>query len=316
MPEPIVYTEHPVDVLGHAVRLQSEAQRVVLITSVDIRGGAARELGSLAVVSESGGMFGYMSNGCIDRDIREQALSLLGSGKGAKTLRYGEGSPFFDLKLPCGGSLELLLDADPDLATLRAAHRDLIARRSVCIDFRPPGGEEHISFEYAPKSRLAIAGRGAVFRATVQVAEASGFETLAYSPEEADLEAVAHLCAEEPVFLSTPRARQTLPLDRFSGFLTLFHDHDWEPELLKSALMTETRFIGCLGSQKTQQLRLNNLRADGVDPGSLERINGPIGLVPSLRNAPSIAISAIAEVVGRFPSSIRQVQEADKRNAA
>ncbi|MCP9483868.1 XdhC family protein [Shimia sp. CNT1-13L.2] len=304
MPDPHVYTEHAVDVLGHAVDLLDAGRRCVLITSIDIKGGAAREVGSLAVVCESGSMIGYMSNGCIDRDIRLQALALLESDDPAKTLRYGEGSPFFDLKLPCGGSLELLLDARPDPEALHDAHSALLERSATRMDFALPGGNGLASFLYSPKSRLAIAGRGAVFRATVQVAEAAGFETLAYSPDEADLEAVRHVSSLDPAFISNPLAQLALPLDSFSGFLTLFHDHDWEPELLKAALMTDARFIGCLGSRKTHQMRLANLQADGVDTQSLSRLKGPIGLVPSLRNAPSIAVSALAQVIEAFPSSI------------
>lgn len=304
MPEPHIYTEHAVDVLGHAVDLLNSGQSFVLITSVSIKGGAAREVGSLAVVCENGNMVGYMSNGCIDRDIRLQALLLLESGDPAKTLRYGEGSPFFDLKLPCGGSLELLLNASPDPATLRTAHKELLERSATRIDYALPDGNDYVSFLYSPKPRLAIAGRGAVFRATVQVAEAAGFETLAYSPDETDLQVIKQVSSMDPVFISNPQSYQTLPLDRFSGFLTLFHDHDWEPALLKSALLTDARFIGCLGSEKTHQMRLNNLQADGVDAQFLGRLKGPIGLVPSLRNAPTIAVSALAQVIEEFPSSI------------
>ncbi|GAA6163799.1 molybdenum cofactor insertion chaperone PaoD [Pelagimonas sp. KU-00592-HH] len=316
MLEQLQYTEHPVDVLGQAKSMMDAGKKLVLVTSVNIKGGAAREVGSLAVVSQDGEMVGYMSNGCIDRDILLQALALLETDATAKTLRYGDGSPYFDLKLPCGGSLELLLDARPDHETLRTAHQNLVQRKPARIDYALPTTDEPASFLYSPKPRLAIAGRGAVFRATVQVAEAAGFETLALSPDEADLEAVERVSTLPPVFLSNPLAIYSLPLDRFSGFMTLFHDHDWEPALLKAALETDARFIGCLGSSKTHSLRLTNLIADGVSIQQLERIQGPIGLVPSLRNAPSIAVSAIAQVVEAFPSSIQPLQQTQQQNAA
>ncbi|NOD32453.1 XdhC family protein [Ruegeria atlantica] len=43
-------------------------------------------MGSRAVVSSSGRMIGYMSNGCIDRDIRLQVVSVLETGGTAKTI--------------------------------------------------------------------------------------------------------------------------------------------------------------------------------------------------------------------------------------
>jgi xanthine dehydrogenase accessory factor len=70
--------------------------------------------------------------------------------------------------------------------------------------------------------------------------------------------------------------------------------------LLRAALDTPVRFIGCLGSRKTHAVRKDALRQMGVSDTSLNRLHGPIGLVPSLRNASSIAASALAEIVSVF----------------
>jgi xanthine dehydrogenase accessory factor len=304
MPDPIRYTEHPQDVVAHAVALLEAGTPFALITSVEIKGGAARELGSLAVVEADGAMTGYMSNGCIDADIRMQALSLLEGGGGARVLRYGEGSPFLDLTLPCGGALELLLDPAPAEAVLRHVHAELSARRAVAMPFALPDGATR-SFTYAPKPRLALAGRGAVFRATAEVAAAAGFELHLYSPEEGDLQALEPLSAPLQTRLTTPSAAPALDLDAFSGFLTLFHDHDWEPALLQAALATQARFIGCLGSRRTHEMRLALLQAEGVPAEALTRITGPVGLVPSLRQAPLIAVSAVAQLASVFPTTVQ-----------
>ena len=306
MADPILYTEHAVDVLARAVALGAAGRRFVLVTSTRIRGGAARDTGSLAVVAESGEMTGYMSNGCIDRDIQLQAQRLLDEGAPKTVLRYGEGSPFKDLVLPCGGSLELLLDPSPDLGDLARAHGDLAARRGTEINFALPDAETR-RFAYTPKPLVALAGRGAVFRATARVVADAGFAMQLYSPEADDLAALAPVIDAPQVHLTTPDAAPKLTLDGFAAFLTLFHDHDWEPALLESALQTEAFFIGSLGSQRTHQMRLARLAASGVPEDRLARLRGPIGLVPSLRNAPYIAVSAVAELVGALPPAIRQI---------
>jgi xanthine dehydrogenase accessory factor len=82
--------------------------------------------------------------------------------------------------------------------------------------------------------------------------------------------------------------------------VTLFHDHDWEPALLNAALKTPACFVGSLGSRRTHEIRRELLRQMGFSETSLLRLRGPIGLVPSLRDAPSIALSAMAEVVAAF----------------
>jgi len=87
-----------------------------------------------------------------------------------------------------------------------------------------------------------------------------------------------------------------------SGFpvpasLTLFRDHDWQAVLLRATLNTPYRFTGSLGSRRTLDMRKETLRRMQVPEDSLTRLRGPIGLVPSLRDAPSISVSALAGIV-------------------
>ncbi|MDG1472780.1 MAG: XdhC family protein, partial [Ascidiaceihabitans sp.] len=86
LPNTITYLDHAVDVLAQVKTYVKTQQRFALITSVDIKGGSARDIGSLAVVCEAGNMTGYMSNGCIDRDIALHASECLRSGT-ARLLR-------------------------------------------------------------------------------------------------------------------------------------------------------------------------------------------------------------------------------------
>lgn len=306
MPEPIVYTEHAQDVLARAIDAFDAGQRFVLVQSVDIQGGAAREVGSLAVVTETGRMYGYMSNGCIDRDIQLQALTLLETGAPAKVLRYGEGSPFADLTLPCGGALELLLTPCPPEPDIRAAYAALCARQPADLALAVPDRPDGSLFRYDPKPRMSLAGRGAVFRSTARVANEAGFEVQAYSPDAADLGALAELPGLTTTELTTPTSVPRLELDAHSAFLTLFHDHEWELFLLKSAIETPARFIGCLGSRKTHDMRRQALLNMGCNTDAVARIHGPIGLVPSLRQAQLIGISAVAEVMQSFSKSIHK----------
>ena len=55
----ITYTEHSQDILEVAVKLIKSGSRCALVTSLEIKGGAAREVGSLAVIAEDGSMTGY-----------------------------------------------------------------------------------------------------------------------------------------------------------------------------------------------------------------------------------------------------------------
>lgn len=304
--EPLVYAERAADIIAKAVELIEGGQPFALITSLAIEGGAAREVGSLALVQGSGEMTGYLSNGCIDRDIQHHALVALTSGR--KTLiRYGDGSRFADLKLPCGGALDVLIDPAPDLNALVAAKATFEARQPVNLTFQATGNDS-VQFSYTPPLRLCLAGRGAIFRSVAQAGHATGFEVCLLSPDTKDLAAVGHLAHHPVVHLTSQDAVGTLDmLDEYTAFLTLFHDHDWEPALLLAALQTNAHFIGSLGSRRTHAMRCASLGQLGVSEDNLARLHGPIGLVPSLRDASFIAVSALAEIVAAFPAKTAEI---------
>lgn len=307
MADTITYAEHAVDVLADIATAISDKTPFALITSVGIVGGSARPLGSLAMVTAEGRMVGYLSNGCIDRDIHLRAQTALETGI-PQIFHYGDGSPYRDLSLPCGGALKVLVDPNPDHAALLRALADLRARQTADLRFdlpNRPGGT--VNFAYRPKFRLMLAGRGAAFRATAAVAHAAGFEVGVISPDAVDLEALEPLSHLPPVHLTTPQDAPDLSdMDQNTAFLTLFHDHDWEPELLKSALMSPARFLGCLGSQTAQAQRKAILKNMGLPDTELARIHGPVGLVGALRDAQLIAISAMAQITAIVPPSIQQ----------
>jgi len=57
-----------------------------------------------------------------------------------------------------------------------------------------------------------------------------------------------------------------------------------------------------MGSPRTHAARLEELRNRGIDENALQRIRGPIGLIPSVRDASKLAISALAEIVDCYQS--------------
>ncbi|SFI50448.1 XdhC family protein [Jannaschia pohangensis] len=305
---PITYAEQAEDVLARACDLLDAGTPFALVVSVRIEGGSAREVGSLAVVSRDGDMVGYMSNGCIDRDLILQAQEALAEGA-VRSPTYGAGSPFMDLRLPCGGTLGLVIDPAPDAAALRAAHGDLVARRPARLSVGPTTGvagpegaaADAIVIRYAPKPRLVLAGRGAVFRATAALTAHAGMGLCLASPEEDDLVALADLPTVAVQRLTAPDQGLTLPLDAHTSLLTLFHDHEWEPAILATAARSEARFIGAMGSRRTHEMRLQELTLLGLTAAERARVTGPIGLVPSLRNASLIAVSALAQVAAVLP---------------
>jgi len=275
---------HPVDVL----RFVHEANApCALICVTAIEGGAMRARGALMAVTENGKVAGYISNGCVDADIIFQARAAI-KDKAVRYLKYGEGSPFKDIQLPCGGSIELIVLPSPAISIVSHVVQTLENREDVVLKL--------VDFEwkYAPKIRLRIAGRGAAVRALASQAIESGFEVHLQSPE---LETTANLTVEQFDHLTNPMAPPLVKDDPWTALILMFHDHDWEVALLEQALKSGAFYIGAMGSPRTHALRQEALAKAGVSKTDINRVRGPIGLIPSMRDANLLALSTLAEIV-------------------
>ncbi len=275
---------HPSDVLRFAAEADLPC---ALICVMDIHGGAMRAKGALMAVREDGVIAGYVSNGCVDADIALQAKAAMKEGQ-IRRLKYGEGSPFKDISLPCGGSIELLVVPTPDKGMLREVVRALSSRQDTNLSL------DGFVWRYAPKLRLRIAGRGAAVKALALQATQSGFEVHLQSPEP-DIEQGLDLNLFH--HLTNPGLPPDVIDDPWSAVVLMFHDHDWEVALLGQALSGEAFYLGAMGSERTHQLRCKALADAGVATEAIARIRGPIGIIPSMRDANLLALSTLAEVV-------------------
>jgi xanthine dehydrogenase accessory factor len=85
--------------------------RVALATVVRTRRSAPRPPGAKMAISEHGEVAGAVSGGCVEGAVAEAALDLLrGDGK-PRVLSFGiADSEAWDVGLPCGGEIEVLVE--------------------------------------------------------------------------------------------------------------------------------------------------------------------------------------------------------------
>ncbi len=253
--------------------------------------------GALMAIDGRGNTAGYISNCCVDGDIAARAIAAMKTGENA-ALRYGEGSPFKDIVLPCGGSIDVLIVAHSDIQAVQTLSASLRARESLRVYASVKAGLSlsavaGFSYDFKPKLRLQVAGRGAAMTALALQAAAAGIDVFAASPEQDDLNALSEINAT----LLTPDTPAFAPADAHTAVAVMFHDHDWEPPILLAALDSPAFFIGAMGSRKTHVARLDGLRAMGAGEAQLKRIHGPVGLIPSLRDANLVAVSTLAHII-------------------
>ncbi len=272
---------HGVDVLRFIVNAKEPC---ALVCVTDINGGSMRAKGALMAVTAAD-VAGYISNGCVDGDIIFQARR----ADAPLRLIYGEGSPFKDIALPCGGSIEVLIIPKPDLSHLSEVLNRLEARQAAILN------TSDFEWRYMPKLRLRIAGRGAAVEALARQAKQSGFEVHMQSPDT-DMN-IGNQSCDRVEHLTDPSTPPEIHDDSWSAVVLMFHDHDWEGALLAQALKGEAFYIGAMGSARTHENRISMLADLGMSETEISRIRGPIGIIPSMRDANLLALSTLAEIV-------------------
>ena len=75
------------------------------------------------------------------------------------------------------------------------------------------------------------------------------------------------------------------------------HHEDVDGPAIRSALATGTRYVGAMGSRRTQARRREWLLANGVTETALATVHAPIGLDIGADQPAEIAVSILAEVV-------------------
>lgn len=286
-------------VLDFAVERMKANERVAIVTLVEIEGSSPRPLGAQMAVSETGAWVGYLSGGCIERAIAAEAGDAIASGC-SRRVRYGRGSRYIDISLPCGSAIELIFDVRVPLARLDAIDARLEQRQPAVLQVpvagpQIDGGKEELFFTrcYLPRRRLVVLGLGPVPVHLARVAIAAGFEVVVRTPDE--LTADAARLAGAAIGLSGEGDLEDI--DDRSAVVFAFHDHDREERLLPAVLATDAFYIGAMGSRATQVQRLEKLREKGFGRMDLERIQGPAGLLPHARSASDLALSILAQVV-------------------
>lgn len=300
----------PIDVLRFLAARHAEGVPCALVTLVGIDGGSSRSIGTQMAVAADGRRLGSFSGGCVEDAVATEALEALDDGWG-RVVRYGAGSPYIDIRLPCGGGIDLLFTPRPDAAIVAAALAALDSRNAVALtlecdgvaiaaDPAPVAWDGHaLTHAYQPPLRIHALGQGEDLTAFARLAAAFGAQINAITPD-ADTQA---LLIAEGMSVTPLVTRNTLPpiaSDPWSAIVFLFHGRDWEEFLMPQALALPAFYHGAIGSRRTHATRLEALLASGVRTDAIMGLRGHIGLIPATRDPATLALSILGEIVADY----------------
>ena len=317
---------------------RKSGHRALLATVVRTWGSSPRPVGSIMALCDSGSVVGSVSGGCIEDDLIDRFTKAYANAArvGSSDTSTSRGTASADLSqipsgppqhvkygitadeahrfgLPCGGTLELLLEFDPAPTQLeelvqRLEKGELVQRVTVLAT-----GESHLQAStspqdlqidteklvntFGPEYRMLLIGAGQMTEYLATMAIFNGFAVTVCDPREeyrgAWSVAGVALSSEMPDDV----VRSFVP-DRRSCVIALTHDPKLDDLALLEALESDAFYIGAIGSRRNNTARHQRMKEhfEQTDE-SLARLRGPIGIYIGSKTPAEIAVSIMAEVL-------------------
>ena len=300
---------------------RSAGKRALLATVVRTWGSSPRPVGSIMALCEDGAVVGSVSGGCIEDDLIHRFTQAYAPGDGRSLppgppewVKYGiSADEAHRFGLPCGGTLELLLEFDPDAHALATLVAQLDAGNLVQRTIRLHDGhaqlqscsaaadchatDTHLVNTFGPEFRMLLIGAGPLTECLATMALFSGFAVTVCDPR-------AEYRGSWSVAGVTMRTEMPddvvleMRPDRRTCVVALTHDPKLDDLALLEALKTDAFYIGAIGSRRNNEARQQRM-IDHFDETaeSLQRLRGPIGLYVASKTPPEIAVSIMAEIL-------------------
>jgi xanthine dehydrogenase accessory factor len=299
-------------VLRKAADWLAEGRRVVLGTIVRTWGSAPRPVGSLVAIRDDGLVTGSVSGGCIEDDLVDKVRGRAIALALPQRVKYGvTAEDAFRFGLPCGGTLELVLEPlGPQSQLVPLLERVLAGRQTVrrldmasgAVRLEDGDGRDvlratdsELVSVHGPRLRLLVIGAGQLTHYVAQMALACDYSVTICDPREEYADGwlvpgteLVRTMPDDTVIAMKP--------DRNTAIIALTHDPKLDDLALMEALRSDAFYVGAIGSQKNQAARKQRLLEFGVSAEQMTRLHGPVGLKNGARTPPEIAVSIMAEL--------------------
>jgi xanthine dehydrogenase accessory factor len=181
------------------------------------------------------------------------------------------------------------------------------------------GGRSLFVEAFPVKPRLVVVGAVEVARSLVRLARELGYSTIVIdgraafaTPERFPADLVDRLIVGWP-----DEVADDIGLGPNDAVAVLTHDVKFDEPAIVEALRRGCRYVGAVGSRKTQRERRERLRAAGLTDEELARLRGPIGLDLGGRAPAETALAIMSEVIAtRYAASGRPMRDLAREREA
>jgi xanthine dehydrogenase accessory factor len=182
--------------------------------------------------------------------------------------------------------------ADAELVT--AALDALLRGSSRTVEL---AGRQWFVEAYAVRPRLVVVGAVQAAIPLVRMARELGFETVVVDGRAAFASHERFPDVDRLVVGWPDEVADELDLGPADSVAVMSHDVKFDEPAIVEGLRRGCRYVGAVGSRKTQAERRERLLAAGVAPDDLARLRGPIGLDLGGRAPAETALAILAEIV-------------------
>ena len=319
------------DVLESALAWHREGRRVWLVTVAQTFGASPRPPGSLLAIRDDGIVVGSVSGGCIEDDLVARREEF--EGRVPRFVAYGVTSEEARrFGLPCGGQLEVIVEAGVPVADLEALLAHIAAGRVIArrVDlatgawsFAPadPGdecerGESVFASVHGPRWRLLVIGASEIATYLAQMAVTVDYRVFVCDPRE-EYRSAWRVPGTEWIEGMPDDAVLAFRPDGHSVVITVSHDPKLDDMALLEALKSGAFYVGAVGSERTNAERRRRLAGFDLTPQHIAKLRGPVGLAIGSRTPPEIAVAILADLIATRNGLIleRASAEGDRRRA-
>ncbi len=310
-----------------------EGMRVGRAMVIRTYGSAPRPEGAALLYAADGRIAGSVSGGCVEGAAAEEIAKSFETGR-SEVVRYGiTDEQAWSVGLACGGNIEVLIEpsipAEAEAAARSAGGAAVVTdladgHRFTILetDSSDPAGvpadviaaaresllrgtsrlyesdaRQFFIEAYPVPPRIVIVGAVEIARTLVRLARELGFVTIVVDGRAAFATRERFPDADELVVGWLDEVADRIGLNANDAVAVLAHDPKLDDPALIEAFRRGCRYVGALGSRKTQGDRRERLKGVGVSDADIARLHGPIGLDLGGRSPAETALAVLAEIV-------------------